>query len=212
MLHDRDMTDLLDDPRPVFATAARSLASVVHRIRPDQWELHALGEWDVRSLVGHALRGVTTAPTYLATPADEITVHSVAEYFRFARSAPELHAGVAERGRAAGVELGDDPAAVVDAAVEESVAVVSSTPLDATLTMAWGTMRLREYLATRVIEVTVHTDDICQAIGIDHVASPEESQLVLEALVSVAGSRDGMSVIRAVLGRESLPDGFNLWG
>jgi uncharacterized protein (TIGR03083 family) len=209
------MTDQLDDPRPVFATAARSLASVVHRIRPDQWELHGLGEWDVRSLVGHALRGVTTAPLYLAQTADpteEVTVHSVAEYFRFARSAPELHKGVAERGRAAGIELGDDPVAVVDAAVEDSIAVVSSTPLDATVTMPWGTMRLREYLATRVIEVTVHTDDICQAVGIDHVATPAEAQLVLEALVSAAGTREGMSMIRAVLGRESLPDGFNLWG
>jgi uncharacterized protein (TIGR03083 family) len=206
------MTDALDDPRPVFATAARSLASVVHRIRPEQWDLHGLGEWDVRSLVGHALRGVTTAPMYLATPAEEISVHSVADYFRFAQSAPELHKGVAERGRAAGIELGDDPPAVVDAAVEESVAVVSDTPLDATLTLPWGTMRLREYLATRVIEVTVHTDDICRAIGIDHVASPDEASLVLEALVSAAGTRDGMSMIRAVLGRDSLPDGFNLWG
>ena len=147
------MTDALDDPRPVFATAARSLASVVHRIRPEQWTLHGLGEWDVRSLVGHALRGVTTAPMYLATPTDEISVHSVADYFRFARSAPDLHQGVAERGRAAGIELGDDPAAVVDAAVEEAIAVVMATPLDATLTLPWGTMRLREYLATRIIEV-----------------------------------------------------------
>jgi len=185
---------------------------VVHRIRPEQWTLHGLGEWDVRSLVGHALRGVTTAPMYLATPTDEISVHSVADYFRFARSAPDLHQGVAERGRAAGIELGDDPAAVVDAAVEEAIAVVMATPLDATLTLPWGTMRLREYLATRIIEVTVHTDDICRAIGIEHVASEAESRLVLESLVTTAGTREGMSMIRAVLGRDSLPDGFNLWG
>jgi uncharacterized protein (TIGR03083 family) len=206
------MTDTLDDPRPVFATSARSLASVAHRIRPEQWERPGLGVWTVRQLVGHALRGVSTAPMYLRTPAAEASIHSVAEYFRTARAMPDLHEGVAERGRVAGAELGDDPASAVDHVVEESVAVVSSTPLDTILTLPWGTIHLADYLPTRIIEVTVHTDDICRALDFEHVASEAESRLVIEALVSTAGTREGLSMIRAVLGRDSLPDGFNLWG
>jgi uncharacterized protein (TIGR03083 family) len=206
------MTDTLADPRPVFETAARSLSGVVRRIEPDQWERSGLGVWTVRELVGHALRGVATAPMYLRTPADEVSIHSVAEYFRTARAMPDLHEGVAERGRMAGAELGDDPVSAVDDVVEQSIAVVSATPLDTILTLPWGTIRLVDYLPTRVIEVTVHTDDLCRALGFEHVASEAESRLVLESLVTTAGTREGMSMIRAVLGRDSLPDGFNLWG
>ena len=77
-----------------------------------RWTEPGLGEWDVRSLVGHTSRALLTVETYLASPADVVEVGSTAEYYRATRAAaagPE----VAARGVAAGEALGTDPAAAV---------------------------------------------------------------------------------------------------
>jgi uncharacterized protein (TIGR03083 family) len=202
----------MSDPRELFARAARSLADVVDTIRADQWDAPGLGVWDVRSLVGHALRGVTTPEEYLAQPAAAAGIGSVGEYFAAAMATPGLHDAVAERGRLGGLALGDAPAAAVRATVERVVPIVTATPLDTIFTLPFGTITLGVYLPTRIIEVVVHTDDLCRAVGHDPVASREEVEAVLVAASSIVGRRSGLEIIRAVMGRAPLPEGFNLWG
>jgi hypothetical protein len=63
------------DSVATFASAARSFAALVHEIPASAWDGPGLGEWDLRSLVGHASRSLITVSTYLQQPADreEIT-------------------------------------------------------------------------------------------------------------------------------------------
>ena len=72
-----------------------------------------LGEWDVRALVGHTSRSLITVSTYLRTPAEREDVTSAADYYARVReySANAGAADIVERGRQAGRDLGDDPAA-----------------------------------------------------------------------------------------------------
>lgn len=78
----------------------------------DRWNQPALGEWDVRALVGHTSRSFLTVETYRDRPAARVDVTSAADYFRASRAAAASPA-VAARGREAGTALGSDPAAAV---------------------------------------------------------------------------------------------------
>jgi hypothetical protein len=201
------------DLRPIFATAARSFVAVVATIRDDQWAAPGLGVWDVRALTGHALRAVTTCEEYLANPATgDVTIPNAGAYIVAALSTPGVHDAVAERGRQGGIALGDHPVAVVTATVERVVALVDATPLDTKVALPFGTIELGDYLPTRITEIVAHTDDLCRAVGHPSVATTDEVRVVLHLATETADAEAGLSIIRAVFGREPLPDGFNLWG
>ncbi|HKY14378.1 MAG TPA: maleylpyruvate isomerase N-terminal domain-containing protein [Microthrixaceae bacterium] len=203
----------MNDTKAAFVTSATSFASVVSTVRDEQWNAPGLGEWDVRELVGHALRGVTTAPTYLeaAGPSSGITLATAGDYVRAAFSTAGVHASVAQRGREAGAALGDDPAGAVRAAVDAAVATVSAASPDAVVATPFGTMRLDTYLPTRIVELVVHTDDLCRAVGHGPVATATELRIVLGVLAESADPASGLLIVRALLGRVDLPAGFNLW-
>ena len=95
-----------------FESAARSFAGLVHRIPGDAWDGPGLGDWDLRSLVGHASRSLITVSTYLQTPAEREDVATPQEYYARIRAVAS-NAGadaIVERGRQAGRDLGADPA------------------------------------------------------------------------------------------------------
>src|SRR3954462_11338502 len=106
-----DMESSWSDSRRAFADAAEWFVGMVDVVG-DRWAKPGLGEWDVRSLVGHTSRSLLTVENYLAQPAAAVAVASATEYFRATRA---LAAGpeVAARGRDAGAALGAEPAAAV---------------------------------------------------------------------------------------------------
>lgn len=203
----------MTDATAAFVTSATSFAAVVAAIRDNQWSEPGLGVWDVRELVGHALRGVTTAPAYLAATdqGDAVTIATTGDYIRTALSAPGAHDAVAERGREAGIALGDDPVGVVRDAVDAAVASIAEADPDAVVTLPWGTMRLATYLPTRVVELVVHTDDLCRAVGHPPVATAAELGVVMDVLTASADEANALVLVRAMLGRTDLPAGFNVW-
>ncbi|HET6732156.1 maleylpyruvate isomerase N-terminal domain-containing protein, partial [Mycobacterium sp.] len=104
------------DTIAAFASAARSFAALVHDIPADAWDGPGLGDWDVRSLVGHTSRSLITVSTYLQTTAEREDITTAQEYYAKVNPSalgmdPE---DVAERGRQAGRDLGDDPAGAVE--------------------------------------------------------------------------------------------------
>ena len=104
-----------------FESAARSFAGLVHRIPDDRWDGPGLGEWDLRSLVGHASRSLITVSTYLQTSAEREDVATPQDYYARIRGCRMPNTGadaIVERGRQAGRDLGADPAATVDELVE----------------------------------------------------------------------------------------------
>ncbi len=196
--------------RDAFDQAAHWFTGNVETGR-GRWEETALGEWTVRSLVGHTSRALLTVEAYLAHPAATVEVSTSVEYFRRALATVADPAAVAQRGRDAGIALGVDPhSAVVDIA-ERVVGVTNAHSGEALLTTPIGGMRLVDYLPTRTFELTVHTCDLAVALGVPFnvpEAAAAESLTVLGGLAArpdVAGP-----LLLAATGRQRLPAGFSV--
>jgi uncharacterized protein (TIGR03083 family) len=196
-----------------FESAARSFAGLVHRIPDDRWTGPGLGDWDLRSLVGHASRSLVTVSTYLQTAAEREDVATPQEYY--ARIADYMsNAGaeaITERGRQAGRDLGPDPAGKVDELVEQ-VMTELQTAGDPLIAVIGGLgLRLHTYLPTRTFELAVHGLDIARATGLsfDLAADALEEATVLAARIAVLTGR-GDDLLMASTGRTPLPPSFSV--
>ncbi len=191
-----------------YLEAADAFVELVERVPPTAWNSPVLGVWDVRSLVGHTTRALTTVRDYLAQPATDVTLQTPAEYFvaMLAAAGPDVHAQVAERGVAAGRALGDDPPASARALRAEIGEVLAAAGEDALLTTPAGGMRLRDYLPTRVFELTVHSGDLADALGLV-VELPRDAVEQSVATIASVGVRSGKGrqVLEVLTGRRGSP-------
>ena len=196
-----------------FTAAAKGFASMVRAIPETAWDGRGLGDWDLRALVGHTSRSLTTVSTYLRNPVDHEDVTSPADYYAqirdyASRSGAEA---ITERGRQAGRDLGEHPAATIDASVERVLGELAA--VDDPLIGVIGDLgiRLSNYLPTRVFEFAVHCLDITRATGITY-AMPEAvltEATVLAAEIGVALGQ-GETVLSALTGRSTLPAAFSV--
>jgi uncharacterized protein (TIGR03083 family) len=196
--------------RETFAEAAQAFANLVRRIPADSWDGPGLGEWDLRSLVGHTSRSMVTVETYLGRPAEVEDVPSSAAYYM--AMAETDHAAVAVRGVEAGRALGGDPAQFVDALVSRVFARLDVAGDPLILTAAGG-MRLESYLSTRTFELVVHSLDIAAAVP--RIEPPEFSDQLLGEVARVAATAAvllgrGVELLRAITGRATLSPGFSM--
>jgi uncharacterized protein (TIGR03083 family) len=195
-----------------FAAAAQCFAALVEDIPPTGWNGPGLGEWDLRALVGHTSRAVSTVTTYLKRPAAQVRVASAARYYAQIKqqTAGDLSA-VTERGRQAGAALGPQPAPAVRTLVEETLEALEAVSDNPVIETIAGGMRLSAYLPTRTFELTVHSLDIGVATGIDvtpPAAALRESLRLGIDVALIYG--DGHSVLRALTGRRALPSGYSI--
>jgi uncharacterized protein (TIGR03083 family) len=196
--------------RQTFAEAARTFTDLVRRIPADRWDGPGLGEWDLRSLVGHTSRSLITVETYLAQPVETEEVPSPAAYY--VAIAGTDHAAVAARGVEAGQALGEQPAEFVDALAKRVLVQVESAGNPLIHTAAGG-MRLESYLSTRTFELVVHSLDIAAAVP--DIEPPEFSDQLLSEVARVAATAAvllgrGIEMLRALTGRATLSPGFNI--
>jgi uncharacterized protein (TIGR03083 family) len=192
-----------------FAEAASWFARTV-AAAPGRWDQSALGEWDVRSLVGHTSRALLTVEAYLARPAPSAVLASPVAYFAAAR---ELAAGpdVAARGREAGEALGPDPVAAVTEIVARVVPLVSACSGEEVVTTIVGGMRLADYLPTRTFELVAHTTDLASALGLPLDVPPGPAGQALEIVSALAVDAGAAGpLLLAALGRSGLPEGFSV--
>ena len=194
--------------RETFAEAARTFTDLVGRLQQDRWDGPGLGEWDLRSLVGHTSRSLLTVETYLGQPADTEDVPTAAAYY--VAIADIDHAAVADRGREAGQALGDNPAEFVDALRQRVLAQVDTAGNPLIQTAAGG-MRLESYLSTRTFELVVHSLDIAAAVP--EIEPPEFSDQLLSEVARVAATAAvlrgrGVELLRALTGRGDPQPGF----
>jgi uncharacterized protein (TIGR03083 family) len=196
-----------------FASAAEAFAGLARRISPADWDGPGLGDWDLRSLVGHTSRSLITVSTYLRTTADHEDVTSPVEYYTQIRDylATAGADEVTERGRKAGRDLGPDPAATIDDLLRTVLAELQDVD-DPLIAVIGGLgIRLSNYLPTRTFELAVHCLDIVGATGIAATLPRDvlEDATVLAARVGVAlGS--GESVLLSLTGRAELPAEFSV--
>ncbi len=197
------------DYREAFASAARWFLGTVDQVG-SRWDEPALGEWDVRSLVGHTSRSFLTIETYLGRPATSIEVPSTADYYR---ATARLAAGpdVAERGRQAGTALGPDPVRELAAVAERVLPLVEQHDGDVLLTTIAGGMRFADYVPTRTFELTVHTADLATALGLPRDVPPAAAREAMRIVtdLAVTGGSAGVLLLAAT-GRPVLPPGFSV--
>jgi uncharacterized protein (TIGR03083 family) len=196
-----------------FLSAAESFAGLVRELPAPRWDGPGLGEWDLRALVGHASRSLVTVSTYLQSAGEREDIASPQEYYVFARTfaAEAGTAAVVERGRQAGADLGDDPAAAIDALVDRVRADLDDAE-DRIITVIGGVgIRLFSYLPTRTFELAVHGFDIARAAGVDYAPPAEvlDEAATLAARIAVALGRGG-TVLLSLTGRTALPESFSV--
>ncbi|TNM48287.1 mycothiol maleylpyruvate isomerase [Nocardioides albidus] len=201
-------------PDQTFLQAAEMFAALCDRIAEPDWTRPGLGEWDVRALVGHTLRAVTTVHQYLSKPHPSApTCGSTGEYFALARSIPGADSrAVAERGHQAGRDLGPRPVDTIRAEIARTRTSLEETVddgagLDTVVETVVGAMRLSDYLPTRTFELTAHSIDLATAcaLALEPPASVIESA-VQTAASALTHSSDGVVVLRHLIGRPA--EGF----
>lgn len=196
----------------IFAAAAQCFSELVSQIPPGAWDGPGLGEWDLRSLVGHTSRSLSTVITYLQQPAPTVRVPTaVAYYVWVTQQLGADPAAVAERGRQAGRALGDNPAAVIPDMVRHAVTMLEATDGDPVIETIAGGMQVSEYLPTRTFELTVHTLDIAAALDVAVTPPVEALANAVQLAAAVAVERgDGASLLLALTGRSELPTGYSM--
>ncbi len=200
------------DAARTYSGAAHAFCELARRIPPDAWDGPGLGDWDLRSLVGHASRSFVTVSSYLRTTAAREDVTDAVDYYvRMHDYAAHLGAAdVAERGRQAGRDLGDDPATALTELMVRALHDVAAAG-DPVIEVIGGLgIRLSGYLPTRTFELAVHGLDVARAAGLtfDLPAEVLAEVTALAARIAV-GLGDGEAVLLALTGREPLPPGFS---
>lgn len=201
------MTEL--PTRATFDTAARAFLALAERIPPPAYDGPGLGEWDLRSLVGHTSRSLVTVATYLPTRAETVAVASPPAYFAAVSRIASVDddGAIARRGVDAGRALGADPVAALQASYAAATAALDDLAgADPVVETIAGGMRVSDYLPTRTFELTVHCLDIARATGLDF-APPHDA--LVEALDVAAESAlelgMGIDVLLTLTGRQPLP-------
>lgn len=200
----------MGDVRGTFLRAAAVARETI--ARPEVGEIwegpSSLPMLSVRGLAGHLARAVFTVREYLdRAPPTAVSPVSAARYYAPLETGDiftPFHQAVRSRGEEQAA-VGQQRLVVeldkVLASLERSLA---DEPEDRMLSVMRGTpILLDEYLLTRIIELTVHIDDLAVSAGIDVSLPVEALDLAIGTLIAVARARHGdLAVLRALARRE----------
>jgi mycothiol maleylpyruvate isomerase-like protein len=191
------------DVRTVFDTAGSAFVDVVSTLDAVRLADRATAEWTLRELVAHATRGLLAVETTLATPIDPDSrfLESAADYFAAAMSIPNVHAGIVQRGRDAAAAVGDEPGRYARSALDRVLVLVATTAPDRVVQHFAGRLRFDEYVATRVVELTLHTADVQLVTGADVAFPTAAAALTRDVLLDLVDRVDALTVACALSGR-----------
>lgn len=201
---------MLHDPaqvRDAFEQASQTFLATLRNVPDDAWSRPALGEWNVRELAAHTLRAYSTIEQYLgAEPTVDRPLADAGEYYRTVLADSSIHAAVRQRGQEAGRSL-TDPVGMAEVLAQRVLALVAGSADDEVINTFAGQITLTEYLATRTVELAVHTLDLQRATGQRVGVQVDAGAVVLQVLVELASPEP---LILALTGRAALPDGCNV--
>lgn len=204
--HGRDKGDgAMTSVRAVFLDALEQFLAFVDRPPvATAWEAgSALPDYTTGALVGHVLSATSALERYLdAPPPTAPPVPRGAYYAGVAKpgAAPELHAGIRQRGAAQAA--GGHPAAMAAfrALRGRLVDRLAAEGEDRALVVAYGLpMRLDDYLETRIVELVVHQDDLAVGLGVNAGLAPAAVAVASDHLLEACRERHGgLEVLRAL--------------
>jgi hypothetical protein len=192
-----------------LAAAAEARSILVLADVEERWDApSALAGMTVGALAAHLARGAVTAHTYLGARVEgDVEPISAAAYYSsleaLSDADSDLNVGVRTRAAEAAAAGVRSVIAAFDDAVTHLRHALSEEPDDRLLEVRSGlVLPLDEYLLTRILELTVHTDDLCISVGHDTPALSGMS-LSIALLVDVAELRHGeVAVLHALARRE----------
>lgn len=198
---------------PIRRTFLDTLAAIRPVVASPQvaarWdEPSALPEFSVRGLAGHLVRASLTVDTYLERPqpAAGAPISPAAYYADLnADIASSLNIGIRQRGEEFAAAGHKGLSAEIDRLAARLEERLAHEPDDRLLMVAGDDlMRLDDYLVTRIIEMTVHADDLALSVGLDSPALPPEAlDITIDTLVAIARYRHGdLAVLLALSRRE----------
>jgi Mycothiol maleylpyruvate isomerase N-terminal domain len=179
-----------------FRAASSFFVEAVAAVPVGRYETWWSDEWRVIDVIGHGNRANVLPVDYYERPVPVAGPDYV------------LPENIAERGRLAVRELGDDPVAAVRAASDRVLALIAAAPDDAKVGTPFGEGTLDSYLRSRTPELLLHGIDL----GTDIDPPPEVLVASGAFLVERAvRSGRGLEVLRALSGRGALSPGFNVY-
>jgi uncharacterized protein (TIGR03083 family) len=211
VLHDGWVPTAVTTARASFTGAADAFLDLVAQVPVERYDGPGLGDWDLRSLIGHTGRSLVTVATYLSTRADSVSAATPAAYFAVVSrvAVGDAARAIHQRGVEAGRALGHDPLRSLRdsrAAAEDALDRLDGE--DPVVETAAGGMRVSDYLPTRTFELTVHCLDIATATGLPfEPASDALAGTVRLAADSALDLGFGVDVLLALTGRRPLPPG-----
>lgn len=193
-----------------FAQECAAVDETLAGIPDDAWSKAALGSWSLAELVTHLVRGVSRITEYLPQPADGGAEFDRVSYFRY--DAEAAAAGVAQRAvdEARDVDPVILPSRFTAAWLASQAAARDHGPAQLLPTFR-GTMRLDEYVATRVLEVVVHHLDVRTALDLPPLSTPGAARMTMAILEGLLGEPRPRNMgrtrfIQAATGRLSVDD------
>jgi hypothetical protein len=180
-------------------------------------EPSALRLLSVRGLAGHLLRGAGTVEVYLDRPEPGGDPITAAAYY--ARALPgdadlssPVHTAIRERGEEQAAEGPERLAAAAAEACARLRERLAQEPEGRLVSVYQGVViRLDEYLLTRLVELTLHIDDLCVSAGVPTPELPEAAgAAAIGTLVEVARLRHGDTAVLHALARRERDTGAAL--
>ena len=200
--------------RKAYVASVNGFLSLCAQLQAPDWDKPGLDTWNVRTLVGHTSRSLTTVRDYLAAGANKaITLQHAFDYypainFQFANADT---AALAARARQVADSMGEDPNRWSHCLAREVLEELHNAPDEAPMATLVGVMRLIDYLPTRIFELVVHSGDIALAIGRSYQPDDQASLIAWSiAAAIIALSEEPMPGLLALTGRGPLPDGFSV--
>ncbi len=196
----------MNDIRTAFLAAATTAQPLVGLPEVgDRWlEPSSLPLMTVGALVSHLVTAVTNPDRFLEAPSPVGEPISVATYWLPVTAEAESAVNVGVRTTAAEEALIGQRAVVgrLGRAIDQLRARLPSEPEDRLVRARDEVLVLDQYLRSRLIELAVHTDDLCVSLGRDTPPLPG-IEVAIGALMEVAILRHGeLAVLRALSRRE----------
>jgi uncharacterized protein (TIGR03083 family) len=195
-----------------FETAAHSFLDLVAEVKVSQWNEPALGVWDVRSLVGHTARAISTTEQYLLGDAPAAaTIADAEDYYVVAFTQYTDNDAIAARGVDAGKALNEDSGAEFEATLNRALALIKENGPDRIVGIGPIGIPLSEYLRTRVFELVIHGMDIARAANLEHGYPADVVANVADLAARVAVRKgDGEAILFALTGRKPLRPRYSI--
>ena len=169
----------------------------------------ALELFTIRGLAGHLLRGTGSVEAYLERPEPDEQPLSAAAYYAAAVDTQDitapLHVAIRERGEGEAAQGHDALVERLQGLIERLRVRLEGEPAERRMRVHKDmVLTLDDYLVTRLIELTVHIDDLSVSVGVETPPIPPRAlDLATSALVEVARERHGdLAFLRALTRRE----------